>query len=950
VRLGAIILIGAFVILPLCADEISLIRLGESWRLFRGTNEPSAVTAWRQPGFDDSDWEMGQSGFASTGDEGTAFPASPSFRSAYIRKTFNVADPSSIQWLILRLDYASGFVAYLNGQEILRRGVAGNPVPYNAYATNHVRGTAEVFNVSAYLPLLTPGENLLAIQLHRAANTNLVLVPELRANFQRGPFVSNASTNSIQIIWQTPVLSDTAVEFGTDEALGLTDSNATPVTNHVVALTNLLPGQLYYYRVRSSVNGASVVSPIATFRTLKMSGDIVFAVVADTHEATPPRFRIANILANLEADIVLHAGDTVQRFFTAGYADTRWFSIHDLQMRRTPYYVSFGNHDFLGGTNHSAAMLEALYLPTNRVTGTEHFYSFDHGDAHFVSLLVPSLEPFAGIESYVLTNNSPQYAWLTNDLAGSSKPWKIVFMHSPILGSGGHRNEDANGNGRADRFELQEMLLPIFKRYGVQAVFSGHDHNYERSVPTNGIHCFVAGGGGSIIMYSIRERDYLCAQFWKNHHVLKVRIAGDTLRMEAIDEFGQLFDQAVITRAPPSSQVWNATWNSPVIETIPANDGDGNIIGQAFDFLGTPIPAMSGEFSNLGDTWINNDATNLYVGLAHTLLRSSDNIFLFIESPHQTGVNSMLGLGNGLVDPAGQGVDGLDFLHNLSFTNFSPSVACLLGDERADGQFRSFARPGLPRNIGQGVFRLDSSFTDVIGARLQQFNLSPQPVSEGTHEGAAAEQNADFIEVAIPYTALGGIHPGDLIHIGAVVGGAILETNAQARDLDRGFLGAALHGSGTGQVLLEGLTVQLADYPPDLDTDGDGLMDRWEATHGLNRLSATGDDGAQGDPDADGATNWEEQRAGTDPHQPDSALRAQARVLDAERVLISWSAVPGRRYAVQWTTNLAEPFRVLVASGLPRGAESDLETIELHLPSLARQPATLFFRIQVVPP
>src|SRR5262245_2867969 len=110
----------------LAAGDTSLVSLGESWRFFRGTNEPSDPTnAWRQAGFDDSHWEVGISGFSSGGDEGTAFPISPSFRSAYFRKTFTVADPGSIHWLILRLDYASGFVAYLNGREILRRGLGG---------------------------------------------------------------------------------------------------------------------------------------------------------------------------------------------------------------------------------------------------------------------------------------------------------------------------------------------------------------------------------------------------------------------------------------------------------------------------------------------------------------------------------------------------------------------------------------------------------------------------------------------------------------------------------------------------------------------------------------------------------------------------------------------------------------------------------------------------------
>ena len=494
------------------------------------------------------------------------------------------------------------------------------------------------------------------------------------------------------------------------------------------------------------------------------------------------------------------------------------------------------------------------------------------------------------------------------------------------------------------------MLLPVFKRYGVQAVFSGHDHDYERSIPTNGVHCFVAGGGGSVIMYSIQERDYLCAHFWRNHHVLKVRITGDVLRMEAFDEFGQLFDRATIGRAPPPAQAWTAAWHSPVVETAAANDGDGNVIGQSFDFLGTPIPAMSGDFSNLGDAWVNNDATHLYVGLAHTLLRSSDNVFLFLESPRLSGVGSMLGLGNGLVDPAVQGADGLDFLHNLSFTNFSPAVACLLGDEKADGQFRSYARPNLARNVGQGAFLLDATLSDLAGARVQQFNLSPQPASEGAHQGAASDQNADFMEVAIPFSGLGGIRPGDRIKIGAVVGGAALNANLQSRDLDRGFLGTKLHGSGTNQVALEGIVVQLADYPAHLDTDGDGLMDHWEVANGLDRLSIAGDDGAGGDPDADGMTNWEEQSAGTDPRSSASALRAQAYALDPERILISWSAVPGRRYSLLWTTALVEPFQPVLASGWPRTAVSEVESATLNVSSLIPEPRTVFFRIQVFLP
>jgi len=46
-------------------------------------------------------------------------------------------------------DYTHGFVAYLNGQEILRRGLTNDPVAYNDYADYHLSGAADEFDVSS---------------------------------------------------------------------------------------------------------------------------------------------------------------------------------------------------------------------------------------------------------------------------------------------------------------------------------------------------------------------------------------------------------------------------------------------------------------------------------------------------------------------------------------------------------------------------------------------------------------------------------------------------------------------------------------------------------------------------------------------------------------------------------------------------------------------------------
>src|SRR5207249_3417216 len=123
---------------PLLADDASLIRVGEDWHYWKATSEPSSpVTAWRQLGFDDSAWLSGPSavGYPS-GAPGIATGLADfgvTYKTLFLRRKFLVADPAAIKWFVLRMDYEHGFVAYLNGVEIARRGLAGlagRPVPF----------------------------------------------------------------------------------------------------------------------------------------------------------------------------------------------------------------------------------------------------------------------------------------------------------------------------------------------------------------------------------------------------------------------------------------------------------------------------------------------------------------------------------------------------------------------------------------------------------------------------------------------------------------------------------------------------------------------------------------------------------------------------------------------------------------------------------------------------
>jgi hypothetical protein len=299
------------------------------------------------------------------------------------------------------------------------------------------------------------------------------------------------------------------------------------------------------------------------------------------------------------------------------------------------------------------------------------------------------------------------------------------------------------------------------------------------------------------------------------------------------------------------------------------------------------------------------------------MIQGDNNLFLFIESPRCAGVSTMAGLGNGKYDPLGEGAEGLDCLENLSFTNFTPCIGCLLGDEYADQQNRSFARTNPGLNIGQGIFRLDKMLSDVPGARLQQFNLSPQTNDFSISTNSVAlEQNADFIQIAIPLGELGGLQPGDLVKLGAVVGGSAFDEASQIRWIDTSVLGYSLAGSDMRQVLLEGLCVQLA-LPPSLDSDDDGLRD------------------------------WQEQLAGTDPHDRRSTLRLNAVWVSSGQIRLTWQTVPGKCYQLETTDNLLAGFAPVAEPAFPLTARSTNEDHVINWGGTGSS-ATRFYRIRLV--
>jgi hypothetical protein len=953
-------------LLALPAMSEPLIRIGEEWRYVLATEAPtSPPDQWRQLQYNDSHWLSGISGFYSG--FGVVREATPIFglgidsSTVLFRKTFHVESPESILWPILRLDYQHGFAAYLNGQPLIQRQLGADQapnIPFDRLATPHFAGVAAEFDLSLFRELLVPGENILAVQVHSNSlgTPALVFAPELLANFTRGPIIQNLTSNSVKIVWKTHLPTFGNVAYGPTENLGLINQGTTPSIEHAITLSNLSPGTQYHYQIQSRQLDNTAVSKIHSFNTMRESGAVRFAVLSDSGTGSKVQFDIGHRIREWAPDLVLHAGDVVYPDFTEGRADLRCFSAYGPDMAERPYFFAAGNHDVNLGIQ---GIINAFHHPTNDTpdpihqienTAPELYYSFDHGDAHFTVLYVPFFS------QYALKENNPQYQWLEKDLQQSTKPWKFLLLHHNVFSSSAHTFDDWDRNGLVDQEELQSILIPLATRYGVQMVFSGHDHVFERSAPTEGVHFVTSAGAGGGI-YSLTRRLPGSAQFWRKSHFVGATISDSELTLEAIDTAGNVFDRMYFRKESPTPNHLTAAWNTPKIEIVPGSPlTDGNIPGQTYDLIGSAITSVTGQESSLGRITINHDQNNLYLGLEQTMFRTNQIAYLLLETNSSKGVTEFpIDVPEVETEPS-QTLQALTRAEPLAFTDFKPNLICLLGDEYADQSDPTFLRPSSTTPLGQGVFSLSPPGNSPLGTRIQQFDHSPLSHNKPN------EQNSNLIEISIPKSALqeAGIAILSSLKVAAVVGIVDEAISPPLIRFDTGYIASAFKNSPERKRLTP-LTVQLeanpdADFdglpneietaqgtdPFDPDTDSDRLPDGWEVTHQLSPINSEGEDSDRGDPDQDGVTNYNEYQAGTDPQDPTSLLKLQADHLGDGIIRVTWQATSKIRYTLESSASGHGPYETVKEwFYTTHPAPTPLEHFDLGTPESAR-----FYRLK----
>jgi predicted phosphodiesterase len=249
-------------------------------------------------------------------------------------------------------------------------------------------------------------------------------------------------------------------------------------------------------------------------------GSLRIAVFGDTGSGKPQQYDIGRMMNTYQFvypfDTVLMVGDNIYGADKAADMKTKFEDVYKpLTDRGVKFYASLGNHD------SSNQRFYALF----NMNG-EEFYRFEKGGVAFYSLN----------SNYI---DKRQLDWLTTKLAADTAKWKIAYFHHPPFSSGFH------GSSK----KIRQVLHPLFIKYGVSVVFTGHDHFYERIKPQDGIQYFVAGSGGQLRKGDINRSSGLTAKgFDTDLSFMLVEFVKDELYFQVISRTGTTVDSGVIKR------------------------------------------------------------------------------------------------------------------------------------------------------------------------------------------------------------------------------------------------------------------------------------------------------------------------------------------------------------------------------------------------------------------
>jgi acid phosphatase type 7 len=386
-----------------------------------------------------------------------------------------------------------------------------------------------------------------------------VPAPSQSISILRSPFLQSMRPDSVTVMWATLQPGTGYVWYssnGSRPALARARRrtyfpNETgmsfPYEQYQADLVGLKPNRQYVYS--AMVNSQQIGDVMSCHFRTAGPGPLDFLVFGDSGQATSAQDAVASRIGLEHPAFILHVGDIAYMDGSFEQYHSKYFKYYSGLMSCVPFFPTPGNHDYM--TNSAAPYLALHSVPQRTVPINDRgrYYSFDWGNAHFVSL-----DSNASLEQAV-EGNGNMLAWLENDLRFTRAFWRIAFFHHPPYATGMHQGDILCTWAR-------EKIVPILERYGVQVVFSGHEHSYQRShtvrdntTTTEGDGTvYITSGGGGAVLYRVFANPLL-AFTQSSHHYIRAELRGAQLTLRAIGLDGSEIDNVMLRPAPAIDSV-----------------------------------------------------------------------------------------------------------------------------------------------------------------------------------------------------------------------------------------------------------------------------------------------------------------------------------------------------------------------------------------------------------
>ncbi len=326
---------------------------------------------------------------------------------------------------------------------------------------------------------------------------------------------------------------------------------------HEAQLTGLSAGTTYHYRAGA---GASL-APDRTFTTgptHSAGASFRFAAYGDSRTDDAARARVRAAVQARQPAFSIDSGDLVEDGTNQALWD-QWFGTMEPLLATTPLQPVVGNHEL-----SSPLFYRQFAMPRHAGSAdVETYASWDYGNVHFLSLN----------SEIAYGPGSPQHLWLDADLAvARADPrvrWIVALFHRPPYSSGSHGSDTA----------IRAAWSPLFEKYGVNLVFSGHDHDYERTLPMakdavqadgNGVVYVVTGGAGAPL-YPV-GRSGFTAFARTTYHFVELDVTPTSLSLTAFDTGGNAIDTSTLANDTPLPGEGGVVPPIPPIDPVPPID------------------------------------------------------------------------------------------------------------------------------------------------------------------------------------------------------------------------------------------------------------------------------------------------------------------------------------------------------------------------------------------